>query len=223
LASAQGKLDPGKLTPRLAAVPYSKKLPTLLKHIEKQIRASYADRIANTPDVSERDRLTAEIGVRLQAISDSHIGFTGQKTGYNVSVVAGEFAHNTAESMIVMPVGRSHDYFFFMKGALWKVVTTETTRQSFAVFLVNLTELYGKPDKVDYRNPDLKDAPIGARWSDDQIVLDVASRPDYGAITVRFARRDILDRVSELRGGAKPPAETAGDGLDPTILDIMKE
>ncbi len=222
-AEGRDKIDPGKLAKRLGALPFKADLDVVVKHVDKQIRQSYADRIARTPDVAEKDRLLAEAGVRVQAIRDTYIQFTGQKTGYNVSVVASEFAHRSGESMLVMPVGRAHDYYFFMKGSLYKVVTTETTRQSFAAYLVNLTELYGKPDMVEYENPETKEAPIKARWSDSDLVLDVASRPDYGAITVRFAKREVLDKVAELRGDEKPPADSAGDGLDPTILDIIKE
>lgn len=218
-----GEVSPGKYRERMKKVPFGLGVGELVKHVEQHLRADYGERIATTTDIHQKDRLKAEIEVRVQAVRDSLVEFKGQKTGYNVSVVATEFAHSTGESMLVVPIARSHDYFFFVQGGLYKVVTTESRTTSFPVFLVNLTQLYGAPAKIEYRNPNKKDEPISAQWSDDKLSLEVADRPDFGTITLRWTKRDIEDRLVELRGGAKPPADTAGEGLDPTILDIMKD
>ncbi len=220
---SEGAIDPGKLAKRLQGIPFGGDLDALMKHVAAKLEREYAARREATQDIAARDRLTAEVGVRLQAIRDSYVEFAGQKTGYNVSVVSEEFAHNTSEAMVVAPAGRSHDYFFFIKGELYKVVTTETTQRSLATYLVNLTQVFGKPARVDYEDPERKTDPIAARWESPELLLEVAARPDYGAITLRFTQRAVHDKLAELRGGAKPPAETAGEGLDPTILDIMKE
>ena len=70
-------------------------------------------------DPNVRDRIQTQIKHRLQTIRDSHTTFKGQKTGYNVSVISTDFAHNTAESMLVVPVNKTHDYYFFVKFSSW--------------------------------------------------------------------------------------------------------
>lgn len=216
-------LDPGRFAERFQGLPLGGDLPTLVQHVEGVTRKLFAQRISETPDAHLRDRLTAEIEVAVQAVRDSHIEFKGQKTGYNVSVVASDFAHRTEESMLVAAVGREHDYFFFMQGALWKLVTTRAAGLGFPVFLVNLTQLYGAPATIQYKNPDEQSGPYLARWTNAEVVLEVQDRPDYNTITLRWARRVVHDRADELRGGVKPPAESAESDLDPTILDIMRD
>lgn len=220
---AAGNLDPGKFKKRFAALPMTQGMKPLMAFVEKNLRARYAERIAGTPDQHDRDRLKAEIEMRVQAIRDSHIEFKGQKTGYNVSVVAGDFAHNTGETMVVAPVDRSRDYYFFVQGGLWKLVTAEAASRNFAAFLVNLSQVYGPAKTIEYSSPDSKDDPVRATWEAGELLLEARARPDYGTITISWSRKDIAGRIAELRGGAKPPEATASDGLDPTILDIMKD
>lgn len=216
-------VTPGKIAKRLASVPFGGDMSALVAHVRKQLRSEYATRITETPDVSERDRLVAEIEVRVQAVRDSYVEFTGQKTGYNVSVVSDEFAHHTGEAMVVAQDGRSHDYFFFVGGALWKVVTTETTQRSFAEWLVDLTGKLGSPADVQFSDPKTRSRPTSARWDSETLVLSVVSRPDYGAVTLSFTVRDVGARIAKIRGDNLPPSQKSGEALDPSILDIMKD
>lgn len=222
-AAPESKLQPVKYDARFEALPFDQGPDELIKAVEGMLQTSNRDRVREATDPHDRDRIQAELAGRVQAFRDSFIEFKGQKTGYNVSVVSGDFAHNAGEAMMVAPVGRSNDYFFFIRGALWKLVTTEVTKQSFPAFLVNLTQLYGAPSKVEYRDPDGKTDPVRAHWQDGDFSLEVRARPEYGAITLSWSRRTVETKLPELRGAAKPPGSAGGTGLDPSILDIMKD
>ena len=222
-AAPESKLQPVRYDKRFETLPFDLGPEDLLKTLEKWLQEENRQRLREATDPHERDRIQSELGARLQAVKDSYVEFKGQKTGYNVSVVSGDFAHNANEAMMVAPVGRSHDYYFFIRGALWKLVTTEVTKQSFPAFLVNLTQLYGAPQSVEFRDPDSKTDPVRAVWQDADFSLEVRARPEYGAITLTWARRPVEARLQELRGGAKPPGSAGATGLDPSILDIMKD
>lgn len=221
-AQSQSSLHPSQYDKRFGDLPFGQDLDELMKYIEADTTNRYNERIVQTPDQHERDRLKAESRMRVQAVRDSYVEFTGQKTGYNVSVIAKDFAHSTGEAMLVSPVDRSHDHYFFAQGKVWKLLITDS-RQRFPVLLVNLTQLYGAPESVRYRDPDTKTAPFSARWQDDALVFEVEERPDYGTVTLRWMQREVADRIHELRGASRPPADDDGEELDPTIQDIMKD
>lgn len=216
-------IGPERYNERFLGLAMDADLAGLLEYVQNRVRMSYKDRLLDTPGAHERDSINAEIDVRIQTVKDSQVEFKGQQTGYNVSVVAGEFAHNTTESMLVAPVGRDHDYFFFIGGKFWKLVTTDTSKTTFPAFLVNMTQKFGAPASVEYRQPKTKTQPFKAGWANPLMMMEAEERPDYGAITIRWTHRAVADKLAELRGESKPPADTVGEGLDPTILDIMKD
>lgn len=216
-------IGPQRYHERFQGVTMDADLTGLLQYIQNRVRMFYKVRLFDTADAHERDSINAEIDVRIQTVKDSQVEFKGQQTGYNVSVVAAEFAHNTGESMLVAPVGRDHDYFFFMGGKFWKLVTTHTSKTTFPAFLVKMTQKFGAPASVEYRQPKSETQPFKAAWTNPLMVMEAEARPDYGAITIRWTHRAVADKLTELRGDAKPPADTVGEGLDPTILDIMKD
>ena len=218
-------LNPEKYSARFKALPLAAGPKSLTTYLGKITATQYKTRMDQTVnDPHAYDRIQAEIALRMQAIRDSLIHFKGQNTGYNVSVVNDEFAHNSGESMMVMPILKAHDYFFFVKGrGLWKVVTTSVSRQRFAVFLLGLTQIYGAATTVEYADPDTRETPIRATWDNGKLRLEARTRPDYGAITVSWALAQVSDQISKLRGSNKPPAAGISDELDPAILDIMRD
>ena len=222
---AQSTLHPSKFDQRFSSMPLSGNSKALGSHLGKATTALYGKRLQQTTnDPHAHDRVLAEIALKMQGIRDSHIAFKGQNTGYNVSVVNDEFAHNCGESMMVMPIEKAHDYYFFVKGrGLWKVVTTSVKRQQFPVFLLELTQTYGAAKVVEYADPDKRERPVLARWDDGLFIVEARTRPDYGAITLSWAISGISKRIAKIRGDNKPPAAGLGDGLDPAILDILED
>jgi hypothetical protein len=218
-------LHPQKFNKRFYQMPLSRDSKTVLNYLGKVTTAQFSDRLrATRNDPHAHDRVISEISVKMQRIRDSIIDFKGQNTGYNVSVVSDEFAHNSGESMMVMPIKNAHDYYFFVQGkGLWKVVTTATSRQRFPVFLLELTQIYGAAATVEYADPATRENPEKAVWDDGLFRLEAHSRLDYGAITITWALSDVAGKIAKLRGANKPPAAGLGDDLDPSILEILQD
>ena len=221
--SGAERLAPVHFDTRFEAVPFGAKMDALMTYVGQSVNNRYQARINATPDPHLRDRYRAAISVEVQAIRDSLVAFRGQQSGYNVSVVSREFAHNTEESMLVVPVGHAHDYLFLIDGTFWKLVTTVPNSEGLAVFLVKFAQVYGAPDHVEYADAERRAAPRLARWSAGSLRIIVEERSDYGAIVIRWIRGDAQSRVDTLRGDNSPPADSGGQALDPTILDIMQD
>ena len=122
--------------------------------LTKQIDDRYAEQITATSDVMTQDKLRKEKAKEIAAIKKSYVEFKGGKTGWDVSLIDQEFAHNTGESMLVYwenAGGKNQRrFFFFYEGKLWKMFVAIDTKalaedQRNFTFFRNLMEArYGK-------------------------------------------------------------------------------
>ena len=126
----------------------------ILAALTKQIDDRYAEQISATSDVMTQDKLRKEKAKEIATIKKSYTEFTGAKTGWDVSLIDQEFAHNTGESMLVYwenAGGKNQRrFFFFYEGKLWKMFVAIDTKalaedQRNFTFFRNLMEArYGK-------------------------------------------------------------------------------
>ena len=222
-APPQRDLSSSRYDARFEGVPLGQGYAVVYRYIHQRLYSTYEKQLNDTTDLNVRDQIKAEIERNFQSIRDSLTEFKGQKTGYNVSVIADDFAHSTGESMIVVPHKNTHDYYFFVQGKLWKVVTTHVMRGTFSAFLVRLTQLYGAPATIEFSDPEFRQKPRKARWSSNQWLVETAMHPVYGAVTLRWASREISEGIAKTRGSARPPGQRTNAELDPDIQDIMQD
>lgn len=94
----------------------------VLTHVKDRIRKSYDERLEKTAnDPSRQDRIRKEMRAELEGAKNKVIKFDGQKTGYDTSIIDQEFAHRTAESMVVFKEDNWDRYFFFRDEKLYKM------------------------------------------------------------------------------------------------------
>jgi hypothetical protein len=97
----------------------------ILKVLQKQIDDRFEEKIKATTDVAAQDKLRKEKKSELARTSGTFVKFDGKKTGWDVSIVEGEFAHGTGESMMERwenDGGKNNRRFFFFKDEkLWKM------------------------------------------------------------------------------------------------------
>ncbi|MBA3540752.1 MAG: hypothetical protein H0T79_14165, partial [Deltaproteobacteria bacterium] len=93
--------------------------------LAKDLEGRWDDKIKATTDVNAQDRLRQAKKRELADIKASYTSFEGKKTGWDVSIVEEEFAHNTNESMLdrwEKTDGKNERrFFFFSEGKLWKM------------------------------------------------------------------------------------------------------
>ena len=93
--------------------------------LQKQVDAAYDEKMKNAVDIASQDRVRAEKKKAIAGISSTYVNFDGHRTGWDVSIIENEFAHNTGESMMERwenEGGKNNRRFFFFKdGKLWKM------------------------------------------------------------------------------------------------------
>lgn len=128
----------------------------VIAELTKQVDAQYADQIKGTTDVYVQDRLRKEKKADLARITSTYIEFNGKKSGWDVSMVEDEFAHNTSESMLVHWENQNgknqRRFFFFVDSKLYKMfVSIDTSilpadKRNFETFQGAMFGRYGEGD-----------------------------------------------------------------------------
>jgi len=93
--------------------------------LQKQIDERYEDKIKGTTDIAVQDRYRKDKKTELNRVSQSYISFDAKTSPWDVSIVEGEFQHNTNESMMERwenEGGKNQRrFFFFYDQKLWKM------------------------------------------------------------------------------------------------------
>lgn len=245
-ASAKGDAKKGqaaaKTTKKAAAAPAKKKAPpvsaehkkalaelmagfkfgmtkdevvaTLTKHIDE----SYEDKIKATSDIAQQDRLRKEKKAEAVRAAGTYTSFEGKHTGWDVSIIETEFAHNTNESMMERWENQGgknqRRFFFFFEGKLWKMFVQldlsilPEDKKTFDTFATVMQGKYG-PGLVE---------PGKISWAAGEFDVRAVDRlKDYDALAIVIEDPRIRGDVLALREQKKPK----GHETSPVIKAIV--
>ncbi len=124
--------------------------------LSKSLDAKFDPQINATTDVAQQDKLRKLKRDEVAVLKNSYIDFNGKKTGWDVSIVEEEFAHNTSESMVERweKEGNLNNrrFFFFYEGKLWKMFVSldvsilPAEAKTFDSFKARMETKYGPGD-----------------------------------------------------------------------------
>ncbi len=185
----------------------------------KQIEERYTEQISATSDVYAQDKLRKEKSKEVARIKSSFAEFKGAKTGWDVSLIDEEFAHNTGEAMLVFwenAGGKNQRrFFFFFEGKLWKMFVAIDTKQlnedqrNFEFFRKLMEARYGK-GKIEASRESWKTAEFEVQAVDRMAF--------YGAFGLLIQQPSMVKAITEVRI-ANAPAKKGKDQL----MEVIKE
>lgn len=162
----------------------------------------------------------AEARRLLSDVKDSLVEFDGQRSRWNDSVVAGEFTHGNAESMIYFDGGSYQSYYFFIEGRLWKWVKTVDASalggRDFGKLGRTLKKRFGKGHRSKGKRNEVAGKQKWYEYRDRQTrmrAVDVTS--GYGQFALVFSELETTRQLSSLRqntikrGGSKRGGKVA--------------
>lgn len=89
--------------------------------IEERIRAEYKEKMLEAAnDVLVQDRVVNDMNNAIAKVKRDFVVFDARVSGWDVSVVGPEFRRGSGEAMLVYDDEQSRNYYFFMRGKLWK-------------------------------------------------------------------------------------------------------
>ena len=230
VASAQEPLDPMRLDPSLRGLTFGWNKEQVVSFFKGRVASQYEARIRAAADVRERDELTRESERAVAAVGTEWVAFDGKRSGWDVSVIKSEFAHDTMEEMLHERDGETHFYYFFSKGLLYKLV--RTTAMKPAEMFAELERIYGKPSEFEPKDAKGPAEWKTASWSGGLLRLTAQDTWDQYRCTlirwtlataedaVKAAREAVqksLDTINPLVKQAKTPVSEEGDPVDAMI------
>jgi len=193
----QAPLRPGKWLADCEGLPFGGDRDAMLAFERRRVDAELRPRLAATPDIRQRDLLQAEAARSVTAFAETRTAFDGQHTGYDVSILSGEFRHGAGQSLLFRDRGRARLYFLFSQGRLWKLLVRQPAGEPFADVLAELQALYGPPTSVRERSGFADEAtaavPEAAAWSDATMSVTVSDQSQlYAAYLVTWTAKGMV-------------------------------
>jgi hypothetical protein len=146
----------------------------VLAALHKQLADRAAPELAKINDVYEQTRIRKNLKTDVDVVRRSLIKFEGQRTGWDVSIIEGEFLHKNDESMMhyreVDPAtGRDQQrFFFFHDGKLYKqfiAFNMEAYKgKTFDDFRAAMETRYGKGAAITRSDREGKQKVVGVGW-----------------------------------------------------------
>lgn len=192
------------------------------QHFRAQIEARYEEPLRTAPDAIQQDRLREQMNAEIRRLRESYVRFTGEHTGWDASFLRGEFTHDNQESMLSFRDDNSQNFFFFIRGRLWKWYkafdSSVFDRQPFSAFAEAIQSRFG--EGVHRHGPLVP----GGRshdwleWQDRSTRLRAVDQTRfYGFYCLVFEEKATLGRLDELRTNA-PERESEGHGIVDAVI-----
>lgn len=203
----------------------------VLEVVSKQIGERYAEQVSNTNDVYRQDELRRKRDEEIKRVGKSIVEFKGERSGWDVSIIDDQFAHNTEETMLVYWEnfqGRNQRrFFFFFRDQLYKMfIALDTTalqlrddQKNFAFFRQLMENRFGPGQESEQ----------GVTWQARSFRVDAVDRLGfYNAFCLVIAdpklSKELFALREERKQAPKPrnaiiEAVTAGDNDQSPALD----
>jgi hypothetical protein len=187
----------------------------------KQLDERYDEKIKATTDITAQDRLRRDKRTEVNRLQQSYTSFeTAKPSPWDVSIVEGEFAHNTGESMLERWENQGgknqRRFFFFHDGKLWKMFVSldvsilPEDKKNFATFRTVMENKYGAGEVEEGR----------ISWRTDTFdarAVDKLKTYDALALVVEDPRvRKQVDAIRE----AKAPPKRETSSLIKAVIDV---
>src|SRR5215470_3301151 len=183
----------------------------VLAALHKQLSDRHAPELAKMTDVYAQTQVRKQIKDDVENVRKTLIKFEGQKTGWDVSIIEGEFLHADDQSMMLYreddpSTGRQQQRFFFFRGGkLWKQFIAFNMEpykgKTFADFRDAMESRYGKGAPIVKRGLDHQDHVVAVAWragGTDLRAVDLTQF--YANFCIAFSDESVDKQVAAARG-----------------------
>lgn len=203
----------------------------VLAALHTQLAERAAPELARISDVYEQQRIRKRIKATVDTLRKNIVKFDGQRTGWDVSIIQGEFLHKNDESMMLYreadpATGREQQrYFFFVGGKLWKQFIAFDMEpykgKTFSDFRGAMEARYGRGEPIIKTDREGKEKVAAVAWKAGNTYLRAIDLMQfYSNFCLAFSEQSVEDRMLAERQAraprqAPPRAVVTTPGNDP--------
>lgn len=192
----------GRVTGALGRLVWGMEPREVYAHFRRKLEAKYNAQIREAPGAMEEDALRRAKNDAIRELRESYVRFRGERSGWDVSFLRDEFTHQNRESMLVIRDDNSQNFYFFIRGRLWKWYKAFDAAvfegRSFAEFSEAIQGRFGRAQS--HRGGERGRQVRWLEWEDPSTRLRAIDRTRfYGFYCLVFEEKDTLGRLSELR------------------------
>lgn len=212
------------IAPELGEIRWGWSEAQLVEHFEAKIRARYRRPLQTARDALQEDTLRQRMAAELARVREDRFAFNGQTSGHDSGFLRDEFTHNNGESMRRVRGENTEDFYFFIRGRLWKWYRAFDARvfegASFEQFRVALEGRFGPGAMRRGQLHEAAEEREWIEWRDAQTRLRAIDNTTfYGFYCLVFESRDTLRRLPQLRRN-RPRAR---QGAHPLVEQVTRD
>jgi hypothetical protein len=187
----------------------------VLGALQAQLTERAAPEVARISDVYEQQRIRKRIKANVDAVRRNVIKFDGQRTGWDVSIIQGEFLHKNDESMMLYreadpATGREQQrFFFFVGGKLWKQFIAFDMEpykgKTFSDFRGAMEARYGQGEPIIRTDREGKQKVVAVAWKAGNTYLRAIDLMQfYSNFCLAFSEQSVEERMQAERLARAP-------------------
>jgi hypothetical protein len=204
--------------------------PERVLDVERErVLEDYRIRIAGLNDPLEIDRIRRQSDEQVEGLRASLEPFDGARTGYEVSVIAGEIRPGAEQSMMTIRDGVTTRYLVFSTGRLSKymVVYDQASLDyvGFEGFIERLGQLFGPPGSSDFEANDIGVRRlVRALWTDGQTRLRVVDRSGmFASYLLVYSDATLADDVHDVTATVRANRPSGGRNIGDMVRRLETE
>jgi hypothetical protein len=184
-----------------------------MKIVTEDIGARFDEKIQKETIPAKQDKILREKNDALTKMKESYVHFSGEKTGWDVSIIDREFAHNNDESMLVIWEKDQRRFLFFWHDKLWKQFIAFNAEnpifrdKTFDDFADIIQRRYG-PAAMTFRKQRTSDEQTldHLEWppAGDYILWAIDLTTFYGNFCLSLQRKAIVPEIEKARDQNSP-------------------
>ena len=215
------KVRPDRLGDGIAQLPFGGSTDDALKWSRKRLQKGYAPRMKAALDGNERARLREEEETRLAEIRNGILALNGQRTGYEVSVISGEYVPGVGESLMRYKDGTQDHYLFFSEGDLYKYARPMSAIGDFKDRMNRFLRDHGEETSIQRLGKGRSHDVEQVVWTGERFQVRLLNRRGlFGADLLVLEDLHLMDRVIQRRG--KTPALKSRPDVEPELEDFLE-
>jgi hypothetical protein len=172
----------------------------------EKLKARQLEALRNRDDLRhdrvELQQARKRVLEQFEDVEESYTKLKGDETGYEVSVVAGEYTKDNNEALLRVKDDMAQRFYFFLDGDFYKMVVAYNQSYledvEFARFVKRASRKYGTPEATETARIADEQVLAYARWRGESTILEIENQKEFfGTYTMIFSDRNKIEKLAE--------------------------